>query len=1094
MQPFQRFFLLGAWILSGMGISEGQKTAAQWIWFPEQPATDCIRETRWLRKSFTLPAVPQRARLWLLVDDSHKIWINGQGPLEPEAKGRAWLRYEVGPVLREGRNVLAVEAMNATGPAGLLARLIVYLADGKEMIIVSDDSWRATKTEPPGDWIEDRYDDSAWPVVRVMGSAFSAPWHNHPLFDVSPFITTEEQAAYEQFKASLLAPPEPFARERPASAAIHFHNGASVLFINGRPRPLVMYRATLDPLSAYGRHLIASFRDAGIHVYAPYVALSTCWHGPGQYDWQTIDEQLRAYLSVDKEAYLVVLVRLVPPDWWMQAHPDEMIRYATSEKIDGADEAERVLRPSLASEAWRKDVGAAWTALIQHIEAQPWGKRVIGWHACYGIYAEWHYFGSWTNQYPDVGPAMTKAFRAYLRERYKTDAQLQAAWNDPEATLARAVVPGVEPRRNATWGALRNPQREQCVIDYYRCQQKITADAVEYFGRLAKAATKGRALYGVYYGYFWGVPPQTQGGHLELLRLLKSPYVDYFVAPYDYEHRLMGMDGRLRSPACAFSLAGKAHIIEADIRTHLHPREEHGRVANLTESLAAIRREFSTSLIEHTGYWFVDFGPEGMGGWMDDPEIMRCVAALYRLAERALQKPRRSVTEIALVCDLDSAYYLSDGEGMQIAYKLISNTTTELYHTGTPFEALLLPQLTQADLSRYKAIVFLNTIALNEAQAVFIHKLREAGKHAFIFLWAPGVTGPEGISLRRVELLTGFPVMEAAERASGRVIITQPEHQFVKEVPVTQRLGLDVASAMPIAGFDVADNWHNPRTPRYMEEHYQQFDWQPIPQGMRWKLETIDSWSDIHWQGEIPEATGLGLSVRVTSHMPALMLHCVIKDANAAEFVSPLEALTASRWRELHYPFEAFQNAPWAKEKPAKPCFPLKGMKFVLYGVNGAGPVTLEMKQLCALTGRVVRRLERTFGEGKFGPLVAPQPSPDVEILGHIDGCEESTLAVKRQGRQFVLYCPAPYLPREIFRAVFKEAGVHFYTEEPSDVVRVDSQFIAIHTKAGGPRRLHLPVKASIRDALTGAAIGRGKDIHILLPPNSTAIYEWRPE
>ena len=109
-------------------------------------------------------------------------------------------------------------------------------------------------------------------------------------------------------------------------------------------------------------------------------------------------------------------------------------------------------------------------------------------------------------------------------------------------------MPGRRAAPRATLPRLpRSARSEQRVIDYYRCQHRVTADAIEYFGKLAKEASGGRAIYGVYYGYFMGVLPQTQGGHLELLRLLKSPYIDYFVAPYEYGNRLMGMDGRLRS-------------------------------------------------------------------------------------------------------------------------------------------------------------------------------------------------------------------------------------------------------------------------------------------------------------------------------------------------------------------------------------------------------------------------------------------------------------------------------------------------------------------------------------------------------------------
>jgi len=535
---------------------------------------------------------------------------------------------------------------------------------------------------------------------------------------------------------------------------------------------------------------------------------------------------------------------------------------------------------------------------------------------------------------------------------------------------------------------------------------------------------------------------------------------------------------------------GKAHIIEADTRTHLHPREEHGRVANLTESLAALRREFSTALIEHTGYWYVDFGPESVGGWFDDPEIMKMIQGLYALAERTVAVPRKPTAEVALVCDLDSAYYLSDGEGMLTAYKLIMDTTEELYHTGMPFDEILLPQLGEADLSRYKALIFLNTTAMSEAQAALVQKLREAGKHALVFLWAPGYTGPDGLSLERVDRITGFKVAQPALRASARMVVTATEHLLVKGLPADEQVGIETTGTAPVAGFDAADHWFNPRSKVFMDDHYTQFDFARAEGGLTWTFETRDAWSDLHWQGEIAAADGLGLEVRASSGLPQLGLRCVIKDAEMAEFVSPAESLGNGERRLLRYPFAAFTNAPWAKLRPARPAFPLKGMKFVLDGLGGAGPVTLELRNLCTLTGRMTKTTVRRFGEGSFGPLVTPVAAPGVEVLGHIEGRADGLLAVRGSGTSLVMYCPVPFLPREVLRAVLQEAGVRRYDDDGGDVVRADSRFVAVHTKAGGARRLNLPKAGAVRDAVGGQLLGQGPTLELTLPPNSTSILE----
>jgi hypothetical protein len=140
-----------------------------------------------------------------------------------------------------------------------------------------------------------------------------------------------------------------------------------------------------------------------------------------------------------------------------------------------------------------------WRRAIEHLETQPWGKRVIGYHPGYGIYTEWHYFGSWSNQMPDTGPAMTRHFREWLGGHYGSDEKLREAWRDPHATLAGAEVPGVAPRLAAGPLGLRSPTQGSWVSDYYRCQQELTARCIESFCQEAKHLTGNRGVLRVFW-------------------------------------------------------------------------------------------------------------------------------------------------------------------------------------------------------------------------------------------------------------------------------------------------------------------------------------------------------------------------------------------------------------------------------------------------------------------------------------------------------------------------------------------------------------------------------------------------------------------
>ena len=574
--------------------------------------------------------------------------------------------------------------------------------------------------------------------------------------------------------------------------------------------------------------------------------------------------------------------------------------------------------------------------------------------------------------------------------------------------------------------------------------------------------------------------------------LFASPNVDFFVAPYSYSNRLMGQDGRLRSLAGAFRLAGKLHVLEGDIRTWLHSRNEHGRTQNRRQSLAAIAREFSTSLIERTGFWYVDFGPGADAGWFDDPEVMAQASALHRLAARALEQPREPTAQIALVCDLESPYYLSDGEGMKIAYRMVEDVTAELHHIGAPFDAIHLDQLADADLERYHMLVFLNTVSMTDEQAELVRTLREAGQHAMVFLWAPGVCSPEEFSAQRASRVTGFDLALVEERLSG-VIEVAGDDPLLAGLPSTEVQTIKITSASSVPGFADAANWYNPRDKRTMERQYTAYEFKGVERGLRWTFNTSHNYTDIHCKVKADEADGIGCDLRVEGAARRLGFVFVIKDANSDEFVAPRALIVAGKQYHLDYPLSSFDNSPWSRNKPDTIAMPLRGAKFVFSDTANAGACTVVLQGLRTLTGTVERREVTSFGSGVFGPALVPS-NARARRLGTLSGTDYAGLAVSGAGRGTTVFCAAPFLPRQVLANVASMAQVHRYVHSLSDVVRADSRFVAIHTKEGGKRTLNLPAGSTVSNAITGEQIGRGKRVALNLPPDSTSIYELAAE
>ncbi len=147
------------------GFAPGRATAAAWVWSDEGQASG----PRYFRKAFDLPG-PGAARgvLDVVADDSFAAWLNGrrvgEGRLSPDS--RRVYSFDVTPLLRPGKNVLAVRAENRAGGGGLLAQLGFATEGGAAPAVVTDRAWKVAASAPDG-WQRPEFDDSAWPAARV---------------------------------------------------------------------------------------------------------------------------------------------------------------------------------------------------------------------------------------------------------------------------------------------------------------------------------------------------------------------------------------------------------------------------------------------------------------------------------------------------------------------------------------------------------------------------------------------------------------------------------------------------------------------------------------------------------------------------------------------------------------------------------------------------------------------------------------------------------------------------------------------------------------------------------------------------------------
>jgi hypothetical protein len=145
-------------------------TAAEWIWAP--PAAQ-EEETVFLRRTFDLSGKPARATVDIAVDNYWTLYVNGKEVQSGEGWAEA-VRVPVAALLQKGRNVIAVKARNAGGPAGALVRVMVRVA-GKDTEIDSNAEWRASREASEG-WATADFDDSGWQKAVSFGRPPTGPW------------------------------------------------------------------------------------------------------------------------------------------------------------------------------------------------------------------------------------------------------------------------------------------------------------------------------------------------------------------------------------------------------------------------------------------------------------------------------------------------------------------------------------------------------------------------------------------------------------------------------------------------------------------------------------------------------------------------------------------------------------------------------------------------------------------------------------------------------------------------------------------------------------------------------------------------------
>ena len=365
------------------------------------------------------------------------------------------------------------------------------------------------------------------------------------------------------------------AGEAPAAASVETVRGTPRLFVND---------VDVFPLAAWSWSFEASayyFKRAGVHILHPILGLNAVWPEPDRFDWTLFAHHFDQLLSKHPDALFLPRIHLDPPDWWIEAHPEELVATAIPPIPKNPRQYRQMLSnpeggfmwgiplkaPSLASSVWRADMSRILASLVREIDDSPLRSRVIGYQIGAGIYGEWH----------------------YPLAEFMPDASAPAA-------AAYGSAPDADSRLRAEFGLFRDPIKDRATISYYKkLHEEGVSKTLIHFASLVKQTAERPVIVGAFFCYLLENPWIQDGGHLAPRPVLECPDIDFLACPYSYqttnvpdrpwwEHdvvddsgsfmgRARGVagDGGYRILLESLRRHGKLYFVEMDPSTYLEP-------------------------------------------------------------------------------------------------------------------------------------------------------------------------------------------------------------------------------------------------------------------------------------------------------------------------------------------------------------------------------------------------------------------------------------------------------------------------------------------------------------------------------------------
>jgi putative heme-binding domain-containing protein len=149
-----------------------QAAGLSWIWSSKSPGN---KDKVYFRRDFEVPAQVVSANISSSADNWHRVWINGK----LVGEHREWQQVAKHDIKKHlklgGKNVIAVEAGNEGGSAGMVLQLQIEMPNKRVIRINTDETWSFSPNAVAG-WETPEFNSKSWSHATVLEKMGGGPW------------------------------------------------------------------------------------------------------------------------------------------------------------------------------------------------------------------------------------------------------------------------------------------------------------------------------------------------------------------------------------------------------------------------------------------------------------------------------------------------------------------------------------------------------------------------------------------------------------------------------------------------------------------------------------------------------------------------------------------------------------------------------------------------------------------------------------------------------------------------------------------------------------------------------------------------------